>query len=154
MGKRGRPFGFVAPKPSLARDEQGRKFCNGCALWLSTDVFGRNDIVADGLTTYCKPCEKARARERNLLKKYGLTLERFAQMLSDQGGRCAICGDEIDATTTHVDHDSSCCDLVAQRMRGCGACVRGLLCAACNLGIGCLKHDVERLEASIAHLSR
>ena len=81
--------------------------------------------------------------ERNkatLLKaNFKMTLKDFDDMLSAQGGACAICRTTTSGGqgTWHVDHDSSCC---ASRPT-CGNCIRGLLCHSCNTGIGLLKED-------------
>lgn len=54
-----------------------------------------------------------------------------------QGGRCAICRRR---TRLGIDHDHTT------------EFVRGLLCRACNLGIGLLKNDPRRLRAAAAYL--
>jgi Recombination endonuclease VII len=114
----------------------------------------------------CKDCNRARALEWQRTKRaaepdygirvvmrrlYGLELEDYERLLAEQGGGCAICG----ATEPggrgkrfHVDHDHSCCP----GLRSCGNCIRGLLCHACNTGIGCLGDDVDRLMAAAAYL--
>jgi hypothetical protein len=81
--------------------------------------------------------ERIRANER--LRVYGLTDEAYQALLTSQAGRCAICGN---AGTLHVDHDHKT-----------GA-VRGLLCPRCNMGIGMMDEDLDRLAASIRYLSK
>jgi len=64
---------------------------------------------------------KERVRKSKLKKVYGLTLERFNELLAAQGGACALCGTKDPGKVNwHVDHDHST-----------GA-VRGLLCNPCN----------------------
>lgn len=90
----------------------------------------------------------------------GLTEERYHAMLAAQGGRCAICG--IDApgprpwTRWAIDHDHQCCDFQAGygKQRWCGRCIRGLLCSACNTGLGNFRDDPQLLEAAIGYLRR
>jgi hypothetical protein len=53
-------------------------------------------------------------------KGLGVDDERYAAMLADQGGGCAICGATPKNRRLNVDHDHKT-----------GA-VRGLLCHACN----------------------
>lgn len=80
-----------------------------------------------------------------LKKKYGLTLEQYDQMLSDQGGGCAICGGKESRgyqVNFHVDHDHAT-----------GA-VRGLLCAPCNTAIGLLQDDHEVVLRAALYLDR
>jgi hypothetical protein len=66
--------------------------------------------------------QRARAiKSRRLKVRYGITLDAYEQMLCEQGGVCAICGDEKELV---VDHDHETGE------------VRGLLCRACNLRLG------------------
>lgn len=47
----------------------------------------------------------------------------------------------------HIDHDHSCCGREKPgRKVSCGQCVRGWLCASCNLSLGRLKEDVRRIR--------
>lgn len=92
------------------------------------------------------PNEWDRHRRRSHLKqKYGITPERYDELLAEQCAVCAICGGgEADARLykLHVDHDHA----TGQ--------VRGLLCGSCNTGIGLLKDDPIRLELALAYLRR
>lgn len=92
--------------------------------------------------------EKERARQ---LARYNLTAERFAVILANQGGRCAICKTDEPggAGTWHIDHDHGCCS--AQKS-SCGSCVRGLLCAYCNAHLGWFERVDE--EAVRRYLNR
>ena len=72
------------------------------------------------------------SRERNLLVKYKMTLAEFDARLAAQGGVCAMCG-ELPASQWHVDHDHGCCPKGGE---SCGKCVRGIVCARCNLAVG------------------
>lgn len=62
-----------------------------------------------------------------LRQKYGLTLERFEELLEATKGRCPICREPINRRTAHIDH--------------CHATgiVRGLLCQRCNQAEGFLR---------------
>ena len=83
--------------------------------------------------------KKVADRKSHLKRKYGLTLEDFEAMLASQGGGCAICGKpDVD----HVDHDH-------QTGR-----VRGILCFRCNVAIGQMDDDSDRLAAAMAYLTR
>lgn len=83
---------------------------------------------------------RTHARPRYLQRQYGVTTQQFDAMTAEQGGRCAICQRTQDPL--HVDHD-----------HGTGR-VRGLLCGACNRGIGIFGEDASRLEAALDYLSR
>jgi len=62
-------------------------------------------------------------RNANLIRKYGINLERFNQMLAEQNGVCAICL-KASAKAYHVDHDHKT------------GSVRGVLCHQCNTSLG------------------
>ena len=60
--------------------------------------------------------------------KFGMTVEDYDRLLAEQGGVCAICGGLPSRTKhLHVDH----CHETNR--------LRGLLCDACNLGLGKFK---------------
>jgi hypothetical protein len=59
------------------------------------------------------------------------------RLLLQQGGKCAICR-SITTKRWHLDHDHTCC---GSGSRMCERCVRGVLCAACNVAIGLLRDD-------------
>lgn len=90
------------------------------------------------------PDYKAKASERELVRKYGLTMADFETLLEQQGGVCAICGGGRSGPGKrfHVDH----CHVTGQ--------VRGLLCGNCNTAIGLLGDDPERAEKAAAYLRR
>lgn len=84
------------------------------------------------------------------LATWGITPERYTAMLEAQDGRCAICGVEECETGARfsVDHDHACCP----GQKSCGECVRGLLCRACNHGLGSFRDSVASLRAAVAYL--
>ena len=65
----------------------------------------------------------------SLLGKFGLSLEKYDEMLASQGGRCAICRRKPRKISLHVDHDPKSGE------------VRGLLCFSCNQALGSLQDD-------------
>lgn len=74
---------------------------------------------------YTRPYAKAAQRNRDLKRKYGLTLEEYEARLAAQGGVCALCGGPCSSgQQLAVDH----CHTTNR--------VRGLLCGSCNLGLG------------------
>lgn len=78
-------------------------------------------------------------RRSHLKRKYGLTLEAFDELQASQGGGCAICG-RPDAD--NVDHDHRT------------GRVRGILCFNCNIAIGQVEDDEDRLAAAMAYVAR
>jgi hypothetical protein len=82
-------------------------------------------------------------RPQNLKKKYGITDDDYDTLLASQGGRCAICSKTIgeNGRLLAVDHN---------HITGM---VRGLLCRACNLGIGQME-KLGFLDKALAYLGR
>ena len=83
--------------------------------------------------------KKTSDRKSHLKRKYGLTLQEFDELLASQGGGCAICGNP---NADNVDHDH-----VTGR-------VRGILCFTCNVAIGLIAEDEERLMGALSYLTR
>lgn len=91
---------------------------------------------------------KAHSHRRYWLRQYGLTVDQYEQMLTDQGGVCAICHKPerfVDPRSGEprrlaVDHDHET------------GKVRGLLCGRCNRAIGHLGHDPESLARAADYL--
>ena len=84
-----------------------------------------------------------RARQYNLLKRYGLTEEDYQRMAEEQENCCKICQRPAQLEyhgKLHVDH-----------LKGTKV-VRGLLCGACNQGIGLFKENPRVLAAAIEYL--
>ncbi len=59
----------------------------------------------------------------SLIKKYGITIDRYNEVFDKQNGVCAICKKPT-KKKLFVDHDHQT------------GKVRGLLCSGCNMGIG------------------
>lgn len=119
------------------------KFCPDCGDARPRSAFNRN---GDGLYTYCREHGNARQRAysarpevaacraaRHRFDRYGLSEAQYVELLRQQEGRCAACRIELDRGS-HVDHDH-----VTGR-------VRGILCRPCNLALGHVKEDPERLR--------
>jgi hypothetical protein len=83
---------------------------------------------------------KKRQRKSDLKRFYGLTEERFAEMLAETGGYCPIC--EHAMTPPAVDHDHETGE------------VRGLLCRRCNSALGMLRDDPITIERAANYLWR
>lgn len=148
-----------------------KKWCPKCSRWRGRPCFGRDNGKKDGLFGYCRPCATAHTTkwvETNREKfdayqkayhrngKHGLTKARRAQILFDQDFRCPICKVPFlsmklaadGRTPVCADHDHACCP----GSHSCGKCIRGLICAKCNLVLGNAKDDVEILYAAIEYL--
>lgn len=111
--------------------------------------------------TKCAPCivkasaawqekNKDKTRGYRLKSQYGISSERFDEILESQDGRCGICArtEPTGSGAWHVDHDHICCP----GKKSCGGCVRGLLCNRCNAGLGMFGDDVDTLMSGVAYL--
>ncbi len=154
------------------------KTCEKCKTVKSNESFSKDRNSEDGLQGWCIECrkahyqlkkeeisEKGRAHRKEnpehyrkrRLRRYHLTIERYLEILASQNGVCAICGtDEPGGRQNYrsvfvwfIDHDHSCCDITAG---SCGKCVRGLLCVACNQGLGSFKDSLARLDKAKSYL--
>lgn len=90
--------------------------------------------------------KKEYKRDWHLQKKYGMTSEEFESWWIAFRGRCGICGCEMKRPT---GTRGQALDVVAVDHNHTTGKVRGLLCNACNKGIGLLKEDVNILYEAI-----
>jgi hypothetical protein len=103
--------------------------------------------------TMCLACESDRVRQRrienperfrdiHLRSKYGISADDYDELLSAQGGCCAICGatESSKGKAMAVDH---CHDTGR---------VRGILCGKCNSAIGLLGDDPNLLARGAEYL--
>ena len=85
-----------------------------------------------------------------IIRRYGVTADQYLALRESQRGVCAICGaTPKPERRLHIDHDHTCCP---EKSRSCGNCVRGLLCDACNVGVGMMKDDPALLRSAISYL--
>lgn len=84
-------------------------------------------------------------RASYLRKEYGITLEDYDRMYTEQGGKCMICKTEDvrngQHKHLHIDH----CHEVGH--------IRGLLCSRCNAGLGHFNDRPELLMAAAGYLA-
>lgn len=156
------------------------RHCPACDTQKPISDFGRNRARSDGLAFYCRACarvknrawaasnpnhrEKNRARLADLYRDdprryldyryrslFGIGLDVYEDMLAEQGGGCAICGHvpTADEPRLAVDHDHACCPTPK---KSCGRCVRGLLCASCNHGLGRFRDRPDLLRRAAEYL--
>lgn len=148
------------------------KQCRKC--WQSKNVqeFYHSNRSGDGFAYRCKECvheDKREAykkdssvtlhrqsfdrfkkgtregtRERMLLKNYGMTLEDYEKLLSEQDNCCKICGakeGELGRQYLAIDHNHETNE------------VRGLLCDLCNRGLGFFRDDKTIISKALQYLS-
>lgn len=159
------------------------KRCPRCRKRKKVSDFNKDKSRKDGLFPWCRKCHgksadryrknlgseevrkiqtayrakrdaNTRARKKYLMymqlygikRRYGISSEDVVALAEKQKGRCAICkrrpSKKSKFTRFHIDH--------CHKSRK----VRGLLCGACNFGIGFFADDVQRLKAAIRYLKR
>jgi hypothetical protein len=139
------------------------KTCPRCEVTKPASEYGANQTKRDGLQGYCKSCAKdyrsryyrinaAKWPEWRINRLAGpkvnesrtiqITNQEYLDLYNAATGRCQICGATEGAAGKglHVDHDH------ATRKP------RGLLCKACNNGLGMFRDKSELLGAAISYL--
>ena len=91
----------------------------------------------------CKKCHYHPSYKK--MWDYGLTEQRYQEILKKQGNHCAFC-EETDGL--EIDHNHNCCP----KRPTCGKCTRGLLCDRHNRGIGFFTK--EELEKALKYLEK
>lgn len=79
------------------------------------------------------------SRKHNLKHRYGITEDDYHKMVEDQQCKCKICGNKPQKPL-YVDH----CHETKR--------IRGLLCHQCNVALGHMNDDPQRLEKAISYL--
>ncbi len=130
----------------LQRSENGEvvaRYCPSCKTVKPIGEFRRH-IRENKWQPYCRSCTRVHVsewqrahprkrirthehhRRKCLKKKYGITLEDYNRMFTEQGGVCCICG-EAEAGNPYgvleVEHNNKT------------GKVRGLVCHPCNIAI-------------------
>ena len=118
------------------------KTCITCGENKPSSGFGKNSSKNDGLQTYCKPCNNDYQRNWQYMKRYGITLDDYNRMFSEQNGCCAICGTHQLDEVLNLDHNHDTNE------------VRELLCSDCNWALGHAKEDIRRLQNMIQYLEK
>jgi hypothetical protein len=142
-------------------DDLGRKQCPQCKEFKELTKYAPSSRNKLKVQSWCKDCTAKRtnsdytyekARESQLKHSYGITTKEYIQMLEDQHGVCACCGQAEKIITgrskrsigtvpmLHVDHSHST-----------GA-VRGLLCSSCNAALGLLSEDPDRVKLLLKYI--
>lgn len=95
----------------------------------------------------CAWDQKAYDKEKNLRER-GWTGESFDKAFKEQEGKCAICGKEMNLNKK-TNPDRACADHDHET-----GISRGVLCAACNFGLGCLQDKLDVLEKATEYLRK
>ena len=144
-------------RKKLKQPDSGILFCIYCELDKPLHLFTKDKRSSIGYRRKCRDCGAKLQRERStridrrpadMKSRYGITSERFAEILEEQGGACAVCKtaeppkSSRNATGWCIDHNHTT------------GRVRAILCSQCNLLIGNAREDVTILSAAINYLVR
>jgi hypothetical protein len=131
------------------------KQCKGCHLWLTRDNFGIDNGMRDGMFYKCKSCcaihrkkyydpNKARTRR---LRQYGITPNEYNRMLAEQGNVCAVCKRPETHIRNHLTKNTGETRLLSVDHDHKTGEARAILCSACNVALGRMDEDPERIRA-------
>jgi hypothetical protein len=133
----------------IAGNETGRCEVHRAKHWVAQrcSATGCDKVLNEGnLSGRCPEHRAYYRRDYMLWRNYRITSEQHDEMLADQHGLCAICGQPPKpegvraASRLHVDHDHET------------GRVRGLLCLNCNRGIGAFGDDANLLRLAADYL--
>lgn len=147
----------VARAPVLALMAEEKKACTKCKEIKSLSLFTKDAGQPRGYRSSCKDCNRAYynrvAREYfhankekisskaiwyNRKSQFGLTREKYFEVLSSQNNACAICKKASDKMRVDHNHETGK--------------FRGLLCHKCNSGIGLLGDNVTIIKNAAEYL--
>lgn len=125
-----------------------QKLCGSCKEFKILEDFHIKRNNQSGHSSWCKKCfseymkvknsNKEYVRNKWLKTAYGITIEDYDKLYTNQNGKCAICKNNFDLLM--VDHEHS------------SGKIRGLLCDDCNQGIGRFKDNIDILKSAIFYL--
>lgn len=130
------------------------KFCAKCHQLKPLTDFHKNKGMPDGLHPYCKICKSTAAkrsykRHRQFVRmtqrgymiysRYGIEPEEY-DAIKAKYKSCPICGSV--SSNVHLDHDHETGN------------IREFICSNCNLALGLLNDDPERMRRMIAYVRK
>lgn len=97
--------------------------------------------------SYAAKYERSVLLRRRNLKKYGLSIEKYQDIVESINNKCQICGKTPSPSSVRhnklsVDHDHVTGQL------------RGLICHKCNVALGLFCEDVDILNNAIQYLNK
>ena len=105
----------------------------------------------------CKKCNQSRKHKwhqteqgkrssanTKLKRRFGVTIEEYEALVAEVGGHCEICGAAQSANGCRLALDHNHITMK----------IRGVLCKACNIGIGVFFDNVDLLRKAATYLER
>lgn len=132
-----KPLDAFYTRSNSAGERVPRGACKAC---FAEDVRARRAANPDRYNAYNRTYQAKFSRRQRTLRRFGMTLSDWDQMLLGQGGVCAICKGASGDPVLHGDHDHDTDEF------------RGILCGLCNRMLGQGQDDADRLRAGAAYL--
>ena len=107
--------------------------CNKCSIEKELVDFALKSGSLEGRNRVCKKCKV----EENQIRQFGITTTTAYQITKT----CHMCNKDLSNAKICIDHDHTT------------GRVRGILCSACNTGIGLLGDNIEGVERALRYLS-
>ena len=132
----------------------GTKTCTKCGNTKDINEFYKRGgkISPETKHNHCKDCTRKRIkqthdplkyRNQHLKRNYGITLNDYNQMLTEQKHQCVVCG----TTEPGGKHGK----FMVDHCHSTGK-VRGLLCKSCNIALGEVGDNTQTLQSMIEYL--
>lgn len=132
-----------------------QKRCSKCRVHRSVSYFAPDNRRPDRLGSWCRYCKSDNSRnwrqanpdkskDKILKRKFGISLEEYNEMFSEQNGRCATCFKHQSefSRALCVDH----CHVTGK--------IRALLCASCNSLLGHFEKKPELFNAFASYVQK
>lgn len=142
----------VNPQPlSKFYNDKGHKdgkmaICKHCKSKKVYEWRAKNPQIYNALAVSWRQKNPEKQHATDIKRIYGLSIEKYNEMLTIQSCKCAICEKQHDPSVKrgrlYVDH----CHKSGE--------TRALLCGACNSAIGYFKDDIELLKKAIAYINK
>lgn len=119
--------------------ESAARKCSECGCEKPVEDFLEDPRHPGRRLSLCAPCRTLRYRDQTRARRYGISPKEYEQRLASQGGGCAVC---LSTVRLCIDHDHAT------------GVIRGILCDNCNVALGRLGDDPERIGRLAAYVER
>lgn len=136
--------------------------CTKCKVSKKVTDFYKDTRRKNGITSWCRECWKIQEairreklgpkgrKNRKLKNLYGINIEQYQDMLKEQNNLCAVCNNK----ESMVNNKSNKVQKLCVDHNHTTGKVRGLLCTACNKGLGMLKDNPDIVLSGYNYLMK
>ncbi len=119
----------------LPKNQGDKILCSKCLQYLCSEDFQVTSLKSRHC--WCLACKQA--------SRYNISKQELTNLLALQENLCFIC--KV-TPATHIDHDHACCG----GNMTCGECIRAVLCASCNQGLGKFLDSPDMLRRAASYI--